>query len=133
MARGKSTKPRTRSVTIADKALGLMIRNRRKEAGISQSELGDKLGVSFQQIQKYEKGVNRISVSRLAKIAETLECDISLFTGATAGKVHITPAMEFAASKDGHDIIAAMMRVTNPELRRQVIMLARTLAEQYPQ
>ncbi|WFU42627.1 helix-turn-helix transcriptional regulator [Bradyrhizobium sp. CB82] len=133
MGRAKSTKTKVRSAGSADRSLGVMIRTRRKEVGLSQSELGERLGVSFQQIQKYEKGVNRVSVARLSEIATALECDISLFTGAAKGDVKITPAMEFAASKDGHDIIAAMMRVSNPELRRSVIALARTLAEQYPQ
>jgi len=132
MGRGRTTKPQVRSAGSADRSLGIMIRTRRKEIGISQSELGDRLGVSFQQIQKYEKGVNRVSVARLSEIATALDCDISLFTGAAKGDAKLTPHMEFAASKDGHDIIAAMMRVCNPELRRSVIALARTLAEAFP-
>ena len=133
MVRGKIEHNGQRSAGKADKALGLTIRARRQEVGISQSELGAKLGVSFQQIQKYERGVNRVSAHRLSQIAHVLECDMSLFAGSMAnGGSKVTPAMEFVASKDGHDIITAMMRVSNPELRRSVIALARTLAEAFP-
>jgi transcriptional regulator with XRE-family HTH domain len=62
-----------------DKKLGEKIRTRRIAAGMSQDELGEALGVSFQQIQKYEKGVNRVSAVRLEQIAKTLDESISYF------------------------------------------------------
>jgi transcriptional regulator with XRE-family HTH domain len=63
----------------ADKKLGEKIRTRRTAAGMSQSELGEVLGVSFQQVQKYEKGVNRVSAVRLEQIAGALDESISYF------------------------------------------------------
>jgi transcriptional regulator with XRE-family HTH domain len=63
----------------ADKKLGEKIRTRRTAAGISQSELGEVLGVTFQQVQKYEKGVNRVSAVRLERIARALGESISYF------------------------------------------------------
>jgi transcriptional regulator with XRE-family HTH domain len=67
------TKTRTpRASGLDDKALGEKIRTRRVAAGISQEALGDVLGVSFQQVQKYEKGVNRVSAVRLGQIADAL-------------------------------------------------------------
>jgi transcriptional regulator with XRE-family HTH domain len=63
----------------ADVKLGEKIRTRRVAAGMSQSELGDALGVSFQQVQKYEKGINRISAIRLEKIAAAFDESISYF------------------------------------------------------
>ncbi len=61
-----------RSVTAQDSAIGMLIRERRRALGMAQAELGKHLGVSFQQIQKYEKGTNRVSVRRLAIIAKVL-------------------------------------------------------------
>ena len=59
--------------------VGLRIRDRRKELGFSQTTLGDKVGVAFQQIQKYEKGSNRVGASRLAAIAKALEVSVDYF------------------------------------------------------
>lgn len=67
-----SKSPKTRSTTAVDRALGLRIRLARQAAKLSQTALGDALGVTFQQIQKYEKGVNRVPVARLMTIARTL-------------------------------------------------------------
>jgi transcriptional regulator with XRE-family HTH domain len=77
----QTSKPRASGP--ADKTLGERIRIRRVAAGMSQEELGSHLGVSFQQVQKYEKGVNRVSVVRLEQIAGALNESISYFqTGA---------------------------------------------------
>jgi transcriptional regulator with XRE-family HTH domain len=62
-----------------DRTIGKLIRNRRNELRLSQTELGDTLGVSFQQIQKYEKGSNRVSASALYQIAGTLRVPVSFF------------------------------------------------------
>ena len=62
-----------------DAAVGLRIRQRRKMLGFSQTELADRVGVKFQQIQKYETGVNRVAASRLWKISETLRVPITYF------------------------------------------------------
>ena len=75
----KAKKMLQRSATSADKALGEMIRARRLAADMSQEELGSHLGVSFQQVQKYEKGVNRIGAVRLEQIATALGESVSYF------------------------------------------------------
>ena len=62
-----------------DAAVGLRIRQRRKLLGMSQTELAERVGVKFQQIQKYETGVNRVAASRLWKISETLRIPITYF------------------------------------------------------
>jgi transcriptional regulator with XRE-family HTH domain len=74
----KATTRKPRASGPGDKALGEKIRTRRVAAGISQAELGKELGVSFQQIQKYEKGVNRVSAVRL-QIAAALDESLSYF------------------------------------------------------
>ena len=68
-----------RSAGKPDVELGKRIRLRRVELHISQSELADKLGVSFQQVQKYEKGVNRVGASRLQQIATALDVPVTFF------------------------------------------------------
>lgn len=74
-------KMKQRSVGVQDKALGERIRARRIEAGWSQDKLAQALGVSFQQVQKYEKGVNRVSATRLADIAMHLGESLDYFNG----------------------------------------------------
>jgi transcriptional regulator with XRE-family HTH domain len=65
--------------------MGKRIRLRRVEIGMSQSDLGDELGVSFQQVQKYEKGVNRVGANRLHQIANALKTDVNFFYGDESG------------------------------------------------
>jgi transcriptional regulator with XRE-family HTH domain len=71
--------PRTK--TAADVTIGQRVRSRRAECNISQDELGEAIGVTFQQVQKYENAINRITMSRLQRIAEALDVPISYFYG----------------------------------------------------
>ncbi len=114
-----------RASSYADVALGMKIRARRSELGMSQSELGGKLGVSFQQVQKYEKGVNRVTAPRLQQIALVLNCNISFFLD-DSGPAPSSAVQEFIMSRDGLDMIKAMIHV-RPEIRRKLIELARAL------
>lgn len=70
-----------RGTVPQDTTLGQKIRIRRVEQGVSQAELGDALGISFQQVQKYEKGVNRVGATRLVEIAKALEVEVNYFYG----------------------------------------------------
>ena len=96
MPKAKRSTQNQRSTTSADKSLGEKIRTRRLQAEMSQADLGDALGVSFQQVQKYEKGVNRVSAARLSEIAAALGEGIGYFTG------------ESAISKAGREVQALM-------------------------
>ena len=78
-SRSSSIKLRPRSAVDADIEMGRRIRLRRQEKGISQRELAGHLGLTFQQLQKYEKGINRVGAARLQQIAEMLGVDISFF------------------------------------------------------
>jgi transcriptional regulator with XRE-family HTH domain len=119
-----------RSVTPMDRTIGTRLRARRLELHISQNELAEKLGLSFQQVQKYEKGVNRVGSSRLMQIATVLQCDVGFFL-ASNGREHTTSKfVEFLATKDGVEINEAMMKLGD-EHRRGVIELARTLVRAY--
>jgi transcriptional regulator with XRE-family HTH domain len=124
----KSKVTKQRGVQEADKVMGQRIKARRNQQGLSQEELGNALGVSFQQVQKYEKGANRVSTGRLVQICETLECSITDMAEGLSGKdAKITLASAFAASRDGVAIIDAMSKIADIEVRRQLIHLAEKL------
>ncbi|WP_375791153.1 helix-turn-helix domain-containing protein [Bradyrhizobium sp. vgs-9] len=113
-----------------DALIGQRLRARRLEKKVSQAELGTELGVSFQQIQKYEKGVNRIGASRLVEIAEALETTVDYFIGELdTGRAHESKLGEFMATRDGVAIVEAMMKIPHDKKRKIVIDLARRLAE----
>ncbi|WP_051003000.1 helix-turn-helix domain-containing protein [Bradyrhizobium elkanii] len=119
-----------RSANESDALIGQRLRTRRMELKISQSELGDALGVSFQQVQKYEKGVNRVGAARLAEIAEVLDTNVDYFIGdLSAGRPHESKLGEFIATRDGIAISEAMMNIPQEKVRRVVIDLARRLRE----
>src|SRR3954467_2175176 len=74
---------RARRADLRDAEVGRRVRSRRLECRLSQTELAERIGVTFQQVQKYEKGVNRIGAGRLQRISEALEVPISFFFDAT--------------------------------------------------
>ncbi|MGY2987737.1 helix-turn-helix domain-containing protein [Bradyrhizobium sp. USDA 4508] len=131
MARAAQKKPivqSKRGTQPADTLLGQRLRARRMEMKMSQAELGDKLGVSFQQVQKYEKGVNRVGASRLQQIAHLLETDIAYFIDdIKSGKARPPSKLTaFLATKDGLDVVEAMMKLPSVHIRG-IVALARTL------
>lgn len=129
--RKKTLKQTSRGTTPIDGMIGNKIRARRLEMKFSQQQLADALGISFQQIQKYEKGANRVGVGRLQQIAQFLQTDIRYFMGDLAGDGKKAPIVsryaKFMATKDGADIVEAMIKIESPALRKSVIQLARTL------
>src|SRR5206468_10570739 len=94
MNRSAAKKMKQRSAGKPDIELGKRIRLRRVEQKISQAELGDKLGVSFQQVQKYEKGVNRVGAARLQQIATALDVPVTFFYD-VAGKAREVESLLF--------------------------------------
>ena len=124
-----------RSAGKPDIELGKRIRLRRVEQKISQAELGDKLGVSFQQVQKYEKGVNRIGAGRLQRIAEALEVPISFFFSGAPG----APAREtnsnaesifgFMQTSGSVRIVKAFHKIKSRKARQLLVEMAEELAD----
>src|SRR5947207_15537639 len=104
MNRSAAKKMKQRSAGKPDIELGKRIRLRRVEQKISQAELGDKLGVSFQQVQKYEKGVNRVGAARLQQIATALDVPVTFFYDGD-GKARDVESMLFLYS----DIILRLL------------------------
>lgn len=118
-----------RSTAEADALIGARVRSCRLQARISQELLGEALGVSFQQIQKYEKGTNRIGAGRLVQIVEVLGCDVMDILGGIGAGHTSTPLSKFMATADGIAVMHAMSKIKNPALRRTVIEIAEKLAE----
>jgi transcriptional regulator with XRE-family HTH domain len=92
------------------------VRSQRIQAKMSQTTLGKALGVTFQQIQKSERGVNRFGSGRLFKIAEVTECDVTeLFDGVSdAPTIASTSFSKFMGTQDGVAIIEAMLKIKTP-------------------
>jgi transcriptional regulator with XRE-family HTH domain len=112
-----------------DEIIGSRVRAKRMEIGMSQETLGKALGLTFQQVQKYEKGVNRIGAGRLSQIADILGTEMGYFMRdlSNGGKRGLSPFEAFMATREGAAIVEAMIEL-NLELRRTVIDVARRLA-----
>jgi transcriptional regulator with XRE-family HTH domain len=118
-----AVEPRKPRHGALDAALGERIRHRRRELGLSQSALGGKLGITFQQIQKYENGTNRVSATMLVKLSDALAMSVSelLQQGETA-------APAGAGQDQAEQLLAAFGRIQSPELRAAVLTLVAGLA-----
>ena len=123
-----------------DKHVGSRVRMRRMMLSMSQEKLGDALGLTFQQVQKYEKGTNRIGASRLQQIANILQVPVSFFFegaphvgshhhGGSMGEAP-SPAYvsDFLATSDGLSLTKAFMRIKNSKLRRRIVDLVEQIA-----
>jgi transcriptional regulator with XRE-family HTH domain len=123
-----------------DKHVGSRVRMRRMMLGMSQEKLGDSLGLTFQQVQKYEKGTNRIGASRLQQISHILQVPVSFFfEGAPHAQVSgrheglgeaPSPAYvsDFLATSDGLALTKAFMRIDDSKLRRRIVDLVEQIA-----
>lgn len=112
-----------------DQAVGLRIAARRAALGWSQSALAQKLGVSFQQVQKYETGANRVSASRLHQAAMALGCAVGDFFPDTPGRCEevewLHPTL---ASVEGRGLAAAFARISDVSARRALTRVAQAMA-----
>jgi transcriptional regulator with XRE-family HTH domain len=123
-----------------DRHVGSRVRMRRMMLGMSQEKLGDALGLTFQQVQKYEKGTNRIGASRLQQISHILQVPVAFFF---EGAPHVpgvsgpfemdsapSPAYvaDFLATSDGLSLTKAFMRIPDAKLRRRIVDLVEQIA-----
>jgi transcriptional regulator with XRE-family HTH domain len=122
-----------------DKHVGARVRMRRLMLGITQQKLGDALSLTFQQVQKYEKGVNRIGASRLQQISEILTVPVSFFfegvptlPGRSAG-IGEAPStaylFDFLATSDGLALVKAFMEINDNILRRRIVNLVEAIGD----
>ncbi|CAK02244.1 helix-turn-helix domain-containing protein [Bartonella tribocorum] len=106
-----------------DISIGRKIRFRRKMLKISQKELGDRLGVTFQQIQKYEKGLNRVGAGRLQEIADILDISIFFFYADISTKEHVLlPYEEMTSSQEEHTLLKSF-RELKPKQQKAILCL----------
>lgn len=115
-----------RSAGKHDVELGMRIRLRRVEHKMSQQELGDKLGVSFQQVQKYEKGVNRVGAARLQQIANALAVPITFFydtDGKHDSKGREVESLLFLDSSFSLRLLRAYSKITDQNVQRHFVSL----------
>jgi transcriptional regulator with XRE-family HTH domain len=122
----------TMRINPIDQHVGKRVRMRRLMLSLSQTALADALGITFQQVQKYEKGTNRISASRLQHTARILQVPVTFFfEGQTNvdGKVP-SPAYisDFLSSTEGLKLVKAFRRIQNPTLRHRIVALVEELA-----
>ncbi|MEO8113985.1 MAG: helix-turn-helix transcriptional regulator [Phenylobacterium sp.] len=122
-----------------DRHVGLRIRMRRKELGLSQERLAQALGLTFQQIQKYERAANRVSASKLWAVARALKTQVSYFyEGLADGEdeagsgFHDTTAQDFLMTSEGLELAATFLRIPRTNLRRDLLALVRALADPTP-
>lgn len=134
-----------------DSHVGARLRLRRTLMGLSQERLGEALGLTFQQVQKYERGVNRVSASRLFDLSRVLDVPISFFFddlpdalaqtfGGQAGSAGARRAMGFADAQDGFgnddtlnrretlELVRAYYRIADPTVRKRMFELIKSLA-----
>jgi transcriptional regulator with XRE-family HTH domain len=121
-----------------DTHVGSRVRLRRNQMRMSQERLAELLGLTFQQVQKYEKGANRIAAGRLYDIARVFGVPITYFYEGFEGHTVTSLAerddfaamMEFAASADGLKLVLAFARITEPKVRRRILDLVNSLADE---
>jgi transcriptional regulator with XRE-family HTH domain len=118
-----------RSAGKPDIEMGKKIRLRRVEQRISQSDLGEKLGVSFQQVQKYEKGVNRVGASRLQQIASALDVPVTFFYDSDS-KTREVESLLFLDSAFSLRLLRAYSRIKSQAVQRQMVTLMEAIADE---
>lgn len=128
----------TKAPNPVDKYVGSRVRMRRIMLGMSQEKLGEALGLTFQQVQKYEKGTNRVGASRLQQISEILQVPVSfLFDGGPSGLVNAEGFSEggspsyvsdFLATAEGLALTRAFTRIPDAKMRRGIVDLVEQIA-----
>ena len=129
----------TKAPNPIDKHVGSRVRMRRLLVGMSQEKLGTALGITFQQIQKYEKGTNRIGASRLQQISGVLGVPVSYFFEDAQGEA--LPAggfgdkkgdyvADFLATSEGLQLTKSFMKVKDPKVRRRIVDLVASIADE---
>ncbi len=143
MADGERTEKNARRANPIDAHVGGRVRLRRMLLGMSQEKLAEKLGLTFQQVQKYEKGANRIGASRLYELSQLLGVGVDFFyEDAPAGNAMspMNPGfaepngenyiVDFLNSREGLELNRAFTRITDPKVRRAIIELVRSVSNE---
>ena len=120
-----------------DRHVGSRVRMRRRLLSMSQKKLGDALGLTFQQVQKYEKGANRVGAGRLQQISRILQVPVEFFfegspsvhgSGSVDAEASANYVSDFLASSEGLSLTRAFTRIKDPKLRRRIVDLVEEIA-----
>jgi transcriptional regulator with XRE-family HTH domain len=130
--------PRKKAPNPIDQHVGSRVRMRRLMLAMSQEKLGAALGLTFQQVQKYEKGTNRIGASRLQQISQILQVPVAFFFeglpselapyDSSGSALSVAQIDDFVSGSDGLRLIGAFMRIDSAALRRRIVMLVQEIA-----
>jgi len=130
--------PRKKAPNPIDQHVGSRVRMRRLMLAMSQEKLGAALGLTFQQVQKYEKGSNRIGASRLQQISQILQVPVAFFFeglpselaryDSSGSALSVAQIDDFVSGSDGLRLIGAFMRIDSAALRRRIVMLVQEIA-----
>jgi len=128
-----------KSPDSVDVYVGNRIRERRLELGMTQERLADGLGLTFQQVQKYERGANRVGASRLQAISAILQVTVSFFfegvplSSSTKKKGAGSPSTDFVTefldSDDGQSLVKAFTRIKGPVVRRSIVQMVEAISD----
>jgi transcriptional regulator with XRE-family HTH domain len=143
-AEGRRHRPKSEKPNPIDVHVGGRVRLRRTLLGMSQERLGDALGLTFQQVQKYERGTNRIGASRLFRVSQVLDVPVSFFfddisaetalgagasAGDTAEDASVPPREgEAMTRRETLELVRAYYRITDPQIRRRLFDLTKAIA-----
>ena len=130
--------PRKKVLNLTDQHVGRRVRMRRLMLAMSQEKLAAALSLTFQQVQKYERGANRISASRLQQLSHILQVPVTFFFegapnasaphGSNGSALSMAQIDEFVSDLNGLTLIRAFMRLDNAVLRRTIVMLVQEIA-----
>ncbi len=112
-----------------DVHVGSRVRVRRTLMGLNQTQLGEKLGITFQQIQKYERGFNRISASRIYQLSQILDVPVSFFFDELVDEAKAGSPDDISLKRETLELVRAYYRITDPEARTSVNELTRAMAD----
>jgi transcriptional regulator with XRE-family HTH domain len=118
-----------RTPDLLDVMVGARIRILRNHRGMTQGELAGKIGVTFQQVQKYEKGTNRVGASRLSRIAAVLGVSVGELFETSENESAAKSPFRLLAERDALRVLTAFSRTTNPRVRRAITRLLESLAD----
>jgi transcriptional regulator with XRE-family HTH domain len=117
-----------------DRHVGLRIRLRRRELGLSQERLADAIGLTFQQVQKYERAANRVSASKLWEMSRALSAPVSYFYGGLDDTADLLPGVarnevqEFLMTPEGLELASSFLKIPRGQVRRKILELVRAIA-----
>ncbi|WP_077105467.1 MULTISPECIES: helix-turn-helix domain-containing protein [Agrobacterium] len=133
----------TKSPKAVDVEVGARIRSQRRANGLSQTTVARALGITFQQVQKYENGTNRVGASRLQNLANVLGVPVGFFFDGNSRQAMESemqtdlPAANdltaFLQSAEGRELNAAFSKLKSPNVRKRVVVLVKAIASSFPE